>query len=64
MSESIISEPIMPGSVQIPADGQPIILLVEQTMGGYSKIATVISADLPKLAQAIPGKTIRFKPAP
>jgi len=62
MSESIISEPIMPGSVQIPADGQPIILLVEQTVGGYAKIATVISTDLPKLAQAIPGNTIRFKP--
>lgn len=62
MSESIISEPIVPGSVQIPADGQPIILLVEQTVGGYAKIATVISTDLPKLAQAIPGNTIRFKP--
>ena len=35
----------MPGNVQVPADGQPIILLVEQTSGGYAKIATVITAD-------------------
>ena len=62
MSESIISEPIMPGSVQVPADGQPIILLVEQTAGGYAKIATVISTDIPRIAQAIPGNTIRFEP--
>ncbi len=41
--------------------GQPIILLVEQTVGGYTKIATVISTDLWKIAQATPGDTIRFK---
>ena len=59
--KSIISEPSMPGSIQVPADLQPIILLVEQTVGGYTKIATVISSDLPKVAQAIPGNTIRFE---
>jgi biotin-dependent carboxylase-like uncharacterized protein len=61
MPKSIISEPTMPGGVQIPADEQPIILMVEQTVGGYTKIVTVISVDLPKVAQATPGDTIRFE---
>jgi allophanate hydrolase subunit 2 len=61
MPKSIISEPTMPGGVQIPADEQPIILLMEQTVGGYTKIVTVISVDLPKVAQATPGDTIRFE---
>ena len=61
MPASIISDPSISGSVQIPADGQPIILLVEQSMGGYTKIATVISTDIPKVAQAIPGNVIRFE---
>jgi biotin-dependent carboxylase-like uncharacterized protein len=59
--ESIVTEPTMPGNVQIPADGQPIILLVEQTSGGYAKIATVITVDLPKVAQAVPGNTVIFE---
>ena len=59
--KSIISEPSVPGGIQIPADGQPIILLVEQTVGGYTKIATVISTDLCKIAQATPGDTIRLE---
>ena len=61
MPKSIISEPTMPGGVQIPADQQPIILMVEQTVGGYTKIVTVISVDLPRVAQATPGDTIRFE---
>ena len=61
MPKSIISEPTMPGGVQIPADEQPIILMVEQTVGGYTKIVTVISVDLPKVAQATPGDTVRFE---
>jgi antagonist of KipI len=61
MPKSIISEPTMPGGVQIPADEQPIILMVEQTVGGYTKIVTVISVDLPKVSQATPGDTIRFE---
>ncbi|MCF8103893.1 MAG: biotin-dependent carboxyltransferase family protein [Desulfohalobiaceae bacterium] len=60
--ESIVSEPSLPGNIQVPADGQPIILLVEQTVGGYTKIATVISADLPRIAQALPGQEVRFQP--
>lgn len=61
MPKSIISEPSLPGGVQIPPDCQPIILLVEQTVGGYTKIATVIGADLPVVAQAKPGDKIRFQ---
>ncbi|MCP3955204.1 MAG: biotin-dependent carboxyltransferase family protein [Desulfobacterales bacterium] len=61
VAQSIISEPTMPGGIQVPADGQPIILLVEQTVGGYTKIATVISTDLPKIAQAVPGDSIKFE---
>ncbi len=59
--QSIISEPTMPGGIQVPADHQPIVLLVEQTVGGYTKIATVISTDIPRIAQATPGDTFRFE---
>jgi len=61
MPKSIVSEPSMPGSIQVPPDGQPIILLVEQTVGGYAKIATVISTDLWKVAQTTPGDTLGFE---
>ena len=61
MPESIVSEPSIPGSIQIPPDEQPIILFVEQTVGGYAKIATVISSDLGLVAQTTPGDTIRFE---
>ena len=58
---SIISEGVIAGSVQIPGDGKPIIILGETVTGGYRKIATVISADLPLLGQIKPGDTVRFK---
>jgi biotin-dependent carboxylase-like uncharacterized protein len=61
MPGSIVSEPSMPGSIQIPADGQPIVLLVEQTVGGYAKIATIISSDIARVAQATPGDTLGFE---
>ena len=58
----IISDAIAFGSVQIPASGTPIILLADrQTTGGYAKIGTVISPDLPKLVQCRPGAAIRFR---
>ena len=58
--ESILSEPVVPGNIQVPAGGQPIILLKEQTVGGYTAIATVISCDLWRLGQAKPGDSLRF----
>ena len=59
----IISDGIALGAVQIPADGRPIIMLSDrQTTGGYAKIGTVCSVDLPKLVQCTPGRTIRFTP--
>jgi len=61
VAKSIISEPTLPGGIQVPADHQPIVLLVEQTVGGYTKIATVISPDLSRIAQATPGDTVRFE---
>lgn len=58
--ESILSEPIIPGNVQIPAGGQPIILLKEQTIGGYTNLATVISIDIWRIGQAKPGDRVHF----
>jgi len=58
----IVSDGVAPGAVQVPASGQPIVLLADgQTVGGYPKIATVIAADLPRLAQAAPGSWLRFQ---
>jgi len=58
----IPSDGIVTGSIQVPGNGIPIILLADhQTTGGYTKIATVISADLPKLARLRPGQAIRFQ---
>ncbi len=57
----IISDGTPPGAVQVPGNGQPIVLLADrQTVGGYAKIATVVSFDLPCLAQLVPGNTVRF----
>ncbi len=60
-AESIISEGIISGSIQVPGDGQPIIILGETVTGGYRKIATVISADLPLTGQIKPGDKIQFQ---
>lgn len=58
----IISDGIVGGSVQVSSDGQPIIMQADhQTTGGYAKIATVISADLPALAQLRPGDKVGFR---
>lgn len=58
----IISDGIPGGAVQIPASGKPIIMLADhQTTGGYIKIGTVASVDLPLLAQCKPGDSVRFE---
>ena len=57
----IISDGIAPGAIQVPGAGLPIVLLADrQTVGGYSKIATVASVDLPRLGRLLPGETVRF----
>jgi allophanate hydrolase len=57
----IVSDGTVPGSVQVPGSGLPLVLLAEsQTTGGYPKIATVASADLTRLAQMPVGNTLRF----
>jgi allophanate hydrolase len=57
----IVSDATVPGSVQVPGNGLPIVLLADgQTAGGYPKIATVISADLPRLSCAPVGSALRF----
>lgn len=57
----IVSDGTVVGSIQVPASGQPIVLMAErQSTGGYPKIATVTSVDLPRLAQTPSGRSIRF----
>ena len=59
---NIVSDGIAPGSIQVPGDGQPIILLADrQTTGGYPKIATVASVDLPALGRVGPGGILHFE---
>ncbi len=59
---NITSDAIAPGSIQVPGNGQPIILLADrQTTGGYPKIATVISADMPAVGRLTMGAKIRFE---
>ncbi len=58
----IVSDAVVFGSIQVPGDRKPIILLADrQTTGGYPKIGTVASVDIPKLAQAHPASNIRFE---
>jgi len=58
----IISEPIARGMIQVPGDGLPILLLWDaQVSGGYTKIASVISADLDRVAQVMPGDRLSFQ---
>jgi biotin-dependent carboxylase-like uncharacterized protein len=59
---NIKSEGLIKGVIQVPADGNPIIMLSDHgTIGGYPKIGVVISADYDKLVQLPPGSKIRFK---
>jgi KipI family sensor histidine kinase inhibitor len=58
----MISQPVAQGSIQVPPDGQPIVLAAaRQTIGGYPQIGHVITVDLPRLARAWPGTAIRFR---
>jgi KipI family sensor histidine kinase inhibitor len=58
----ILTDGMVPGCIQVPPDGQPIVMLADgPTTGGYPKIATVVSSDLDLLAQLGPGDGIRFR---
>jgi len=60
-NDGIISEGIALGAIQVPPDGQPIVLMRDrQTIGGYPKLGTVLSTDIEKIGQAMPGQTIQF----
>ena len=59
---NIRSEGLVKGVIQVPADGNPIIMLSDHgTIGGYPKIGVVISADIDKLVQLSPGSKIKFQ---
>jgi antagonist of KipI len=61
-STEMISEAVTFGTVQVPAEGKPIVLMADrQTTGGYPKIAQVVAVDLPILAQTKPGEMIVFR---
>lgn len=61
-SHDIISSPISPGTIQIPASGQPIIMMRDaQTIGGYTRIGHILSCDMHHLAQLIPSDDIIFE---
>ncbi|WP_339668829.1 biotin-dependent carboxyltransferase family protein [Dasania marina] len=60
---AMLSEGICLGAIQVPPDGQPIVLMNDrQTIGGYPKIGAVLSLDLAYLAQQMPGGKVRFEP--
>jgi antagonist of KipI len=57
----MLSRPVVPGTVQLPPDGSPVVLMADaQTIGGYPQIAHVITVDLPLVAQLRPGNHLRF----
>lgn len=63
LGADILSDGVTPGAIQVPANGQPIVLGPDcQTVGGYPKIATLISADVHRLAHLTPGQAVRFVP--
>ena len=62
VKHELLSSAVTFGTVQVPRNGQPIVLMADrQTTGGYAKIAQVISADLSLLAHCMPGTSILFK---
>jgi KipI family sensor histidine kinase inhibitor len=62
-ASEILSDGMVPGSIQVPPDGRPIVMLADgPTTGGYPKLATVLASDLPLLAQLVPGEgEVRFE---
>ncbi len=57
-----LSEPVAPGTIQVPPDGQPIVLMADrQTTGGYPRVGHVIRADVPRLAQLWLGDSVSFR---
>ncbi len=60
--QSIVSEAVVPGAIQVPADGQPIVLMGEQTVGGYAKMGVLTTPDCWRLAQLRPGDKVTFEP--
>jgi biotin-dependent carboxylase-like uncharacterized protein len=62
-AETLLSAPVAPGTIQLPPDGRPIVLLADaQTVGGYPRLGYVIAADLPRMAQLRAGDAVRFEP--
>tara|TARA_B100000427_G_C15292467_1_gene500353 strand:- start:310 stop:612 length:303 start_codon:yes stop_codon:yes gene_type:complete len=62
VNTNIKSEGLIKGVIQVPADGNPIIMLSDHgTIGGYPKIAVVVSADYDKLVQLQPGASVKFE---
>ncbi|KAF1709967.1 urea amidolyase [Pseudoxanthomonas kalamensis DSM 18571] len=62
MANSGVSEPVAVGTLQLPPDGQPILLLADaQTVGGYPRLGHVIACDLARAAQLRPGDAVRFE---
>jgi allophanate hydrolase subunit 2 len=60
---TLVSDAIVPGDIQILGDGTPIVLMRDhQPIGGYPRIATVVSADFDRFAQLRPGSEVRFRP--
>jgi len=61
----LASAPVAPGTIQVPPDGQPIVLMADaQSLGGYPQAAHVAAVDLPVLAQVCPGDLVRFREVP
>jgi antagonist of KipI len=59
--DDLVSTSVAPGTVQVPPDGNPIVLMADaQTLGGYPRVAHVASVDIPLLAQLAPGDGVRF----
>ena len=64
-AQQIVSDGNALGSLQVPPDSLPIVMLADRaTTGGYPKIATVVTADVPRIAQLLPGDSVRFRAVP